>query len=230
MLIDTHLHENIFSSDSRLDFRDAIKMAKQRGLDAICITNHDNNRFRELIGDSAMIDGILVLVGSEVYTREGDILTFGLPDIPELKEPRIPAKELLEQVKAAGGVAIAAHPYRHNMRGLGDHILRLKDLLHGVESFNGSTFPEDNQRALRTAIRAGLPSSGAGDAHVAKQVGVFATRFNANIRDLKDFIEAVKSADFSPYQYQPEGYQALIAEMTPDTQRPSYLSDSSGQY
>ncbi|HHT19973.1 MAG TPA: PHP domain-containing protein [Tissierellia bacterium] len=217
MLIDTHMHETIYSSDSFLEFREAITMAKARGLDGICITNHDNNHFRHLIGDSALIDGILVLVGSEVYTREGDILTFGLPDIPELTEPRIPAGELLDQVKQAGGVAIAAHPYRHNMRGLGDHILRFKELLHGVESFNGSTFEADNRRALHTANQAGLPSSGAGDAHVAKQVGVFATRFEHRIRDLSDFIEAIKSGHFSPVRYQAGGYQSLTELPTDQT-------------
>ena len=227
MYIDTHMHETIYSSDSRLEFSHAIAMAKARGLHGICITNHDNNRFRELIGDSAWIDGILVLVGSEVYTRQGDILTFGLPDIPELKEPRIPAGELLEQVKLAGGVAIAAHPYRHNMRGLGDHIYRHKDLLHAVESYNGSTFPADNERARRTAQKADLPSTGAGDAHVASQVGVFATHFKHSIRDLADFIEAIKSGQFSPVRFGGTGYQSLSpAYPLSQTTSNQYASDS----
>ena len=96
MIIDTHVHENKYSFDSFLDFKESIELAKFIGLDGICITNHDNNNLRDEIGDSAKINGILVIVGAEVLTHEGDILVFGLKDIPE---EMISAEELLKLVK-----------------------------------------------------------------------------------------------------------------------------------
>ena len=195
MIIDTHIHDSKYSGDSRLDLYEAIKEAKRIGLDGICVTNHDNNLLRKEIGDSAYIDGVLVIVGAEVLTFEGDILTFGLKDIPK---EMVSAEELLNLVKKDNGIAIAAHPFRNNNRGLGNNIIRLAHLLTGVEAFNGSTYYEHNMEAYRLAHRLKLPVLGASDAHVLKKLGTYATYFEDSIRDHKDFIEAVKYSNYYP--------------------------------
>ncbi len=195
MIIDTHLHENKYSSDSHIDFKKAIDTAKLIGLDGICVTNHDNNHILNDIGESTVINGVLVIVGAEILTRQGDILVFGAKDLPEEK---LDARDLLSLVKKQGGVAIAAHPYRNNNRGLEDNLYELADLLDGVESFNGSTYSYHNLRAFSVATELGLPSFGAGDSHVLEKIGSYATRFNSSIRDHKDFIEAIKSKDLHP--------------------------------
>ena len=195
MIIDTHIHENKYSSDSFIDLKKAIDVAKLIGLDGICITNHDNNDLRNELGDYAKINGVLVIVGAEVLTHQGDILVFGLKDIPKEK---IHAEELLRLVKKHKGVAIAAHPFRNNNRGLENHLQEVANLLDGVESFNGSTYSYDNLYAYAMATQLGLPSLGASDAHVIDKIGKYATKFYGNIRDDKDFIEAIKSKNFHP--------------------------------
>ncbi|MCF6466281.1 PHP-associated domain-containing protein [Clostridium sp. Cult2] len=195
MIIDTHVHENKYSSDSFIDLKKAIDMAKLIGLDGMCITNHDNNHLRKDLGDYVKINGILVIVGAEVLTHQGDILVFGLKDIPKEK---IHAEELLKLVRKHKGVAIAAHPFRNNNRGLENHLHEVADLLHGVESFNGSTYSYHNLYAYATATQLGLPSFGASDAHVLDRIGKYATKFYDGIRDDKDFIEAVKAKTFHP--------------------------------
>lgn len=195
MIIDTHVHENKYSSDSFLDFKEAIELSKLLGLDGICITNHDNNTLRDEIGDSAKINGLLVIVGSEVLTHEGDILVFGLKDIPK---EMLSAEELLKMVKKNNGVAIAAHPFRNNNRGIGDNMRRLSPLLSGIESFNGSTYSYHNLQSYALATELNLPSLGASDAHNLNNLGKYATNFYDNIRDHKDFIEAVKTGNFHP--------------------------------
>ncbi|MDD2447663.1 MAG: PHP domain-containing protein [Tissierellia bacterium] len=195
MIIDCHLHEDKYSFDSRLGLYDAINKAKDLGIDGICVTNHDNNLLRQEIGDSAIIDGVLVIVGAEVFTFEGDILTFGLNDIPE---ERISAEELLTMVNKNHGVAIAAHPFRDNNRGIGNHMIRLAPMLSGVEAFNGSTKYHHNMQAYNLAKKLNLPVTGAGDAHVVDNVGIYATSFEDDIRDHIDFIEAVKARKFYP--------------------------------
>ena len=87
MIIDTHIHESKYSPDSFIELRKATDIAKLIGLDGICITNHDNNNLRNDIGDYAKINGILVIVGTEVLTYQGDILVFGLKDIPKGNDP-----------------------------------------------------------------------------------------------------------------------------------------------
>lgn len=42
MLIDMHMHEMRYSGDSFLKLEIMVELAKARGLDAICITDHDN--------------------------------------------------------------------------------------------------------------------------------------------------------------------------------------------
>ncbi|MDR7855269.1 PHP domain-containing protein [Tissierella sp.] len=195
MIIDTHIHENKYSSDSFIDFKECIDTARLIGLDGICITNHDNNHLRNDIGDSAKINGVLVIVGAEVLTHQGDILVFGLKDIPKEK---IHAGELLRLVRKHKGVAVAAHPFRNNNRGLENHLHEVADLLDGVESFNGSTYSYHNLHAYATATELSLPSLGASDAHIMDKIGRYATKFYDTIRDDKDFIEAIRSKKFHP--------------------------------
>lgn len=210
MIIDCHVHDSKYSKDSNLDFYEAVKEAKRIGLDGICITNHDNNLIRNEIGDSAYIDGILVIVGAEVLTFEGDILTFGLKDIPN---EIISAEELLNLVKKNNGIAIAAHPFRNNNRGIGNNMIRLAPLLTGVEAFNGSTYYEHNMEAYRLANRLDLPVLGASDAHRAIKLGTYATYFEANIRDHIDFIEAVKCSNYYPVMRRDNGFVLACSEM-----------------
>lgn len=195
MIIDTHVHEDKYSFDSFMDFKEAIELAKLRGLDSICITNHDNNLLRNEIGDSATINGILVIVGAEVLTHEGDILVFGLKDIPKEK---ISAEELLYLVKKHNGAAIAAHPFRNNNRGMGENMRKVSHLLDAVESFNGSTYSYHNLQSFALASELNIPSTGASDAHKLDKLGVYATKFYDTIRDHRDFIEALKTGNFHP--------------------------------
>lgn len=195
MIIDCHLHESKYSLDSKLDLYEAISAAKSIGLDGLCVTNHDNNLLRNEIGDSVKIDGVLVIVGAEVLTFEGDILTFGLKDIPK---EMISAEELLTLVKKNNGVAIAAHPFRNNNRGIGNNMRRLAPLLSGVEAFNGSTNYEHNMQAYHLANKLKLPTFGSSDAHILEKVGIYATCFEDYVRDHKDFIEAVKYSKYYP--------------------------------
>lgn len=195
MIIDTHLHESKHSSDSYLSLMEAIQTAKSIGLDGICVTDHDNNYLKNEIGTSKKIKDILIIVGAEILTFEGDILVFGLHDIPK---DMIHAEELLEMVKRNQGVAISAHPFRNNNRGLGEYIRNVKNNLDGIEAFNGSTLPHHNLYAYALAIELGIPCLGAGDAHVPEQVGKYATYFSHSIRDEKDFIEAIKTKSFCP--------------------------------
>ena len=47
MLIDLHIHEKHFSKDSFLALEEIVEIAKRKGLDGICITDHDSMGLRE---------------------------------------------------------------------------------------------------------------------------------------------------------------------------------------
>lgn len=68
-----------------------------------------------------------------------------------------PATELLDLVKKHRGVAIAAHPFRNNNRGLENHLHEVANLLDGVETLNGSTYSYHILYAYAMANQLGSP-------------------------------------------------------------------------
>ena len=48
MLVDMHLHECTYSSDSRISLEEIVTIARGRGLDAVCITDHDSMGLRNM--------------------------------------------------------------------------------------------------------------------------------------------------------------------------------------
>lgn len=209
MIIDIHIHEKTFSSDSQLSLEEIVQQAKNMGIDGICITDHDSNQIKEKAKAYSAQANYPIFVGAEVYTLEGDILVFGLDTLPST---RIPAKDLLELVEEKGGVAIAAHPYRENNRGLKDHLFSLPHI-SGIEGLNGSTNITNNFRALRTARMMNIPLLGGSDAHNLYQLGRYATIFPDRVRDERDFIEAIKNGETQMAEYTEAGYKTFLLDI-----------------
>ncbi len=196
MLFDLHVHTSEYSSCSKVSFEDIVTEAVKKGLDGICITDHDNFGARELVQEYQSPD-LLVFLGIEVLTKQGDILVFGAYDIPS---DMLDASELINIVKNQGGVTVAAHPYRTNNRGIGDNISCLKDLT-AVEVLNGNTDITNNKRALKSAFDCEKVMIGASDAHIASQVGVYATKFDYQITKISDLVYAIKNNLATPMLY-----------------------------
>ncbi len=206
MLIDIHIHEKTFSADSGIGLEEIVEEARRKGLDGICITDHDSNGIAEIAFEYQQKYGFTILVGAEILTFEGDILVFGIAELPDQK---MHAAELLSFVVNQGGVGIAAHPYRDNNRGLGDHIKILADL-SGIEVLNGRTEPHNNVKAFEVHQQFGMPGFGGSDAHQLDEVGKCATYFPHGIKTEADFIKAVKSKRCEPVFYERGVYQRLM--------------------
>ena len=175
--------------------------------DGICVTNHDNSDLAKELGWFSIADGIKIIVGNEVYTREGDVLFFGKMDIPNR---RIPFEELLEMTKDIPRAFIAAHPYRCNNRGMKDEMAKFTKNLSAIEGFNGNTCLEENMMAVREAIRLGVPINGAGDSHWIERVGKYATKFEKAINSYDEFIEQLNSRRFEAVRYIDGKYEGLL--------------------
>ena len=48
MLVDMHLHESTYSSDSKMTLAEIVSDAKAKGLDGVCITDHDSMGLKEV--------------------------------------------------------------------------------------------------------------------------------------------------------------------------------------
>ena len=147
MLVDMHLHECTYSTDSFLHLEEIVSIARQKGLDAICITDHDSMGLRERAEAYSREIGYPIFVGVEFFSLWGDITAWGIDGIPD---QRVSAQDLIDLVREKDGFCVSCHPFRSNNRGLREH---LRDVhgLDGVEVLNGSTPLEENRTALASA-------------------------------------------------------------------------------
>ena len=194
MLVDMHLHALPNSTDSFLTLEEIVSLAKLRGLDAICLTDHDSMGGKEFADEYSRKIGFPIFVGVEYFSLWGDITAWGIDTFPE---GRIEAQTFIDQVNAAGGFCVSAHPFRNNNRGFEDH-LREAVGLHGVEVLNGSTDMESNRKALQYCRELGLKAIGASDSHVPKQVGKYVTWLPEKVDNLKDFVAQLHRCDTRP--------------------------------
>lgn len=113
-----HVHHEP-SHDSDAAFEHVLDGAAQAGLDFLVLTEHVDGDGRgplpaaEHAGLHPLPGGrrVLVLVGVELPTRDGHLLALDVPG-------RIPAHErsarqVIEEIHAAGGFAVVPHPFTH---------------------------------------------------------------------------------------------------------------------
>ena len=194
MLVDMHLHEKTFSTDSFLSLDEIVSIAKAKGLDAVCITDHDSMGLRETAEEYTRRTGFTIFTGIEFFSLQGDITAWGLESYPD---HRIPAQDFIDLVTAANGFCVSCHPFRNNNRGLEE---KLRDVhgLNGIEVLNGSTDMEANRKALRFCRELGLKAIGASDAHVPGQVGKYVTWLPETVTTLPDFVTALHTLETRP--------------------------------
>ena len=202
MLIDLHIHECTYSSDSKATLEDIIAEARRKGLDAVTITDHDSNNAVGLAKEISERLNFPVFVGVEYLTLQGDIVAFGLDKVPQEK---ISAQEFIDLVNSQGGVCISAHPYRNNNRGLEDNLRTVKGL-HGIEAFNGNTDDASNQKAYDTAKELGIQCIGSSDSHSANTIGKYATLLPYKVSSVEELIEAIKTNKCKPAIYKDGKY------------------------
>lgn len=166
--VDLHVHTCV-SKDGALHPGEVVRRAKNKGLDRICITDHNS-----IAGAQAArrLDPDFVIVGEEILTAGGqEILAFF---VIEWVPPRLPYEEVLDRLEAQGAVISVSHPFdRHRNRPWSESVLEsILPRLDAIEGFNARTVhAEDNARALAFAARHGLPVTAGSDAHIGLEIG-----------------------------------------------------------
>jgi hypothetical protein len=192
MKFDLHIHESTHSKDSRLSLEQIVLEAKSKGLDGVAITDHDVFGLRDQARFLSARHGLPIFVGVEVYTALGDILVFGVDQLPAVEVgERIEPQRLIDYVNSKGGATIAAHPFRSNGRGLGEALYGLTGLT-AIEGYNGRTSENRNDRAAAAALALGVPLTGGSDAHTPGEVGAYATEIIGLVQTEKDLIQALR--------------------------------------
>ena len=192
MKFDLHVHTSI-SACSQLPLADIIDQAQKRGLSGVCITDHDTMEVRHHLQEGIQANGLCIIFGMEYATSDGDFLLFG--PYEEL-QPGLPAPDLLRHVEQTGGVAVAAHPFRHT-RPTREYVID-HGLCSIVEAINGRNHPHENDSVGNWHERYGVKQIGGSDAHSLEELGQVTTRFHQAIRSRADLIHALKNSQYSP--------------------------------
>lgn len=199
MRIDLHNHTTRYSECSVMTPDELMIAAKKAGLHGVCITEHDRIWNPDDARRLADVHGIQVFRGVEITTTGGDIVVFGLEEEPD----RIwtPA-ELREKVDAAGGVAIAAHPFRGFLVfGFGALDMDIESAkqnptfahVHGLEVCNGLVTENENEFARQVAESMGVLQLAGSDAHRPEAVGSCVTIFEDVIETDRQLVAAILS-------------------------------------
>jgi predicted metal-dependent phosphoesterase TrpH len=208
-ILDLHSHSEA-SEDSRAPveaYLNWIRLRRQeRPVDGIVLTEH-----RQFNGDADYREledkfSIMILKATEAETDYGHMLVFGVnEDIVrrfDFSNVRIPAQELIDEVARMGGVVVPCHPGRPTV-GLYEHYASkppLKNVV-AVELLNGGSRRGEDERSAELVNKFGYRTTGGSDSHLVSLIGVCATRFDADIRDIDGLVRELKSGHYEPVDF-----------------------------
>ena len=185
---DLHCHTSA-SFDSLAAPRAVVAAAVARGITHLAITDHDRIE-GALEARSLAPDGLTIIVGSEIRTRDGDLIGLFLGEaIP----PGLPARDAIAAVRSQGGLVGIPHPF-DRFRGslLRDaRMAELAPLVDWVEIWNSRLVGRGNDRAVDFAAEHGLPGVAVSDAHTTVEVGVSYTRFPGDVSTAEGLLAAL---------------------------------------
>lgn len=192
VLIDLHCHTLPRSRCSSLQPHEYIRLARERGLDGVCFTEHDRPWPEEELAALRVETGFIVLSGIELTTDRGHLLAFGFSGGSTRFAS---AAEAFAAAQAQGALLFLAHPAR-------DGLLRVDratvEYFESVEGINGSDSRLQNLAASGLAHGFRAPAIAGSDAHSAAEVGRAATRFEVPVSDNASLLKALLSHCYEP--------------------------------
>jgi predicted metal-dependent phosphoesterase TrpH len=187
VLIDLHCHTSARSGCSSLSPEELVGLAKERGLNAVCFTEHDRSwSDLELAALGSRMDFCLFR-GMEVTTELGHALVFGLDRF----EPDMYfSARLRDRVVAAGGFMVLAHPARSGQPTIG--LMECKTLFDAVEGLNGSDGPAQNAAAASLGAGMALPPIAGSDCHSPREVASAATKLRRPVSTERELVAELR--------------------------------------
>ena len=200
---DLHIHtahgDGLDSAEAIVDWAET-----RTDLDLIAITDHDEIEAGLRARDYALRRGyrVGVVVGVEITTRGGHLLAL---DVERPFRMLRPLDESVDEVRAAGGICIAPHPYSWLTTSIGERGLRRllppvgAARLDGIEVWNPSIAGKVRHEYTKVAnaTRWKLAELGGSDAHAVDFIGSAYTTFPGHTWD--DFKTALAARSTRAY-------------------------------
>jgi predicted metal-dependent phosphoesterase TrpH/glycosyltransferase involved in cell wall biosynthesis len=189
--VDLHMHTN-HSHDCATPVDKLLETAKERGLGAIAVTDH--NEVSGALEARERANGIKVIVGEEVKTADqGEVIGLFI----EEKIPRgLTLQETIEAIRVQGGLVYVPHPF-DRMHSVPDyeHLLDVVEDIDAIEVFNPRVaFSAFNEEAERFAAKYRIVAGAGSDSHVPQGLG----SVKIAMRDFdgpEEFLESLRDAD-----------------------------------
>jgi predicted metal-dependent phosphoesterase TrpH len=165
--VEFHCH-TCYSKDSLVTIQSLLKACHKKGIQRLVITDHNTIqgalRAREL-------DPELVIIGEEVMTQEGELLTaFVKDEVPA----GLPALKAIELLRLQDAFISVSHPFDALRAGHWQPgaLLQILPLVDAIEVFNARCMSTRfNTQAKVFAQQHGLPGTVGSDAHSVYELG-----------------------------------------------------------
>ena len=168
--VDLHMHTD-HSHDCATPVEVLLATAREQGLGAIAVTDHNEISGALAARAQAGDFGVKVIVGAEVKTAgQGEVIGLFI----EEKIPRgLSLAETVAEIKRQGGLVYVPHPF-DRMHSVPDYenLLTILDEVDAIEVFNPRVaIGAFNEEAERFAAKYRLPAGAGSDSHVAQGLG-----------------------------------------------------------
>jgi predicted metal-dependent phosphoesterase TrpH len=194
--VDLHMHTD-HSTDCATPVEVLLETARDRGLGAIAITDHNEvSGALEARRIAAELGDIEVIVAEEVKTAEqGEVIGLFL-------EEKIPKGMTMEAtiaaIRAQGGLVYVPHPFDrfHSVPDY-EHLLDIVEEIDILEVFNPRVaLTAFNEEAERFARKYRIVPGAGSDSHVAQGLGSVRVRIH-DFDGPAEFLEAMRDADIT---------------------------------
>jgi predicted metal-dependent phosphoesterase TrpH/glycosyltransferase involved in cell wall biosynthesis len=191
--VDLHMHTD-HSHDCATPVEVLLATAREQGLGAIAVTDHNVISGAYEAREKAAEFGVKIIVAEEVKTADqGEVIGLFI----EEKIPRgMSLAETVAEIKRQGGLVYVPHPF-DRMHAVPDyeHLLTIIEEIDAIEVYNPrvaiGSFNEEAQRfAAKYRILAGAGS----DSHVTQGLGSVRVRM-ADFDGAEEFLEALREAE-----------------------------------
>jgi hypothetical protein len=193
--VDLHMHTD-HSGDCETPVEVLLASAKEVGLGAIAVTDHNEISGALEARKKARAAGVKVIVGEEVKTAsQGEVIGLFI----EEKIPRgMSMAETVAEIKRQGGLVYVPHPF-DRMHAVPDyeHLLGILDDVDAIEVFNPRVaIGSFNEEAVRFAAKYRIVAGAGSDSHVAQGLGSVRIR----MRDFdgpREFLQSLRDAEIT---------------------------------
>ena len=191
--VDLHMHTD-HSSDCATPVEHLLATAREQGLGAIAVTDHNEISGALEAAEKAERFGVKVIVGEEVKTAgQGEVIGLFIKE----RIPRgMTLEETVAEIKRQGGLVYVPHPF-DRMHAVPDyeHLHKILDDIDIIEVYNPRVaIGSFNEEADRFAAKYRIVRAAGSDSHVAAGLGSVRIR----MRDFdgpEEFLESLRHAE-----------------------------------